>query len=52
LVAVAKIAKTFGAKGFRSAKRLDGASAILSMEIQLVLGGISSSNPSSMKVSR
>jgi AraC family transcriptional regulator len=26
--------------------------AILSMEIQLVLGGISSSNPSSMKVSR
>jgi hypothetical protein len=28
------------------------ASAILSMEIQLVLGGISSSNPSSMKVSR
>jgi cysteine desulfuration protein SufE len=28
------------------------APAILSMEIQLVLGGISSSNPSSMKVSR
>jgi len=34
----------------QSRERMD--SAILSMEIQLVLGGISNSNPSSMKVSR